>query len=177
MRCFRFGITGHVAADCKSPTPMCYKCGKTGHRAFECTSKEVVSYNCREVGHISTKCPNPKNENFNGKVFSLNVEEGADPDKLIRGICFINNTHLLPIIDTSATYSFISHGCAKRLNLVMSPMLRGMVIDTPVNGSMTTSLVCLNFPLNFGDVDFKMDLMFLPLEQMDVILYELVVVF
>ena len=51
----------------------------------------------------------------------------------------------------------------------MSPMLRGMTIDTPINGSMTTSLVCLNCSLNFGDVGFKMDLICLPLEHMDII--------
>jgi len=48
-------------------------------------------------------------------------------------------------------------------------MMRGMVIDTPTNGLMTISLVWLNCPVNFGDVDFKMDLVFFPLEDMDVI--------
>jgi len=88
---------------------------------------------------------------------------------LISGICFINNTLLLAIIDIGASHSFISLGCAKRLNHVMSPMLRGMVIDTSVNGSVTTTLVCLNCPMNFGDIDFKMDLICLPLEHIDMI--------
>jgi len=101
-----------------------------------------------------------KKEKSHGKVFSLSAEEGVEPDNLIKGICFINNTPLLAIIDIGVKYSFISLGCAKHFNLVMSPMLRGMVIDTPTNGSVTTSLVCLNFPFNFGDVDFKMDLNF-----------------
>jgi len=99
----------------------------------------------------------------------LNVEEVTEPDNLISGICFINNTLLLAIIDIGASHSFISLGCAKRLNHVMSPMLRGMVIDTSVNGSVTTTLVCLNCPMNFGDIDFKMDLICLPLEHIDMI--------
>jgi hypothetical protein len=110
-----------------------------------------------------------KMEKSHVMVFTLSVEEGAEPDNLIKGICFINNSHFLANINIGVTYSFISLSCAKRFNLVMSLMLKGMVIDTPANGSVTTSLVCLNYPLNFGDVDFKMDLTCLPLEQMDVI--------
>ena len=67
-----------------------------------------------------------------------------EPDNLIKVICFINITHFLAIIDTGATHSFISLGSIKRLNLVLSPMLRGMVIDTLTNDSVTTSLVCLD---------------------------------
>jgi len=44
-----------------------------------------------------------------------------------------------------------------------------MVIDTPANGSVTTSLVCAKCPVSFGCVDFELDLVFLPLKHMDVI--------
>ena len=104
-----------------------------------------MCYNCEDAGHIGTKCTKPKMEKSRGKVFALNAEEVEEPDNLIRGICFINNTHLLAIIDTGETRSFITFGCVKRSNLVLSPMLRGMVIDTLTNGSVTTSLVCLDF--------------------------------
>jgi len=70
---------------------------------------------------------------------------------------------------TGATHSFISLGCVERLNLVMSPLSRGMVIDTPTNGSMTTSLVCVKCPVKFGNVHFELDLVCLPLVHMDVI--------
>ena len=64
---------------------------------------------------------------------------------------FINSTPLIAIIDTSATHSFIS-------SLVVTPLLRGMVIDTLANGLVTTSLVCAKCPVNFGCVDFELDL-------------------
>lgn len=48
------------------------------------------------------------------------------------------------------TRFFISLGCANRLNLVLTPMLRGVVIDTPSNGLVTTYFVCLDCPVNFG---------------------------
>jgi len=84
-------------------------------------------------------------------------------------MCFINSTPLIAIIDTCATHSFISSCCVERLGLVVTPLLRGMVIDTPTNGSVTTSLVCAKCPVNFGCVDFELDLVCLPLKHMDVI--------
>jgi len=84
-------------------------------------------------------------------------------------MCFINSTPLIAIIDTGATHSFISASCVSRLNLVVTPLLRGMVIDTPASGLVTTSLVCAKCPVNFGNVDFELDLVCLPLKHMDVI--------
>jgi len=84
-------------------------------------------------------------------------------------MCFINNTPLIAIIDTGATHSFISSSCVERLGLVVTPLSRGMVIDNPTNGSVTTSLVCAKCPVSFGCVDFELDLVCLPLKHMDVI--------
>ena len=84
-------------------------------------------------------------------------------------MCFISSTPLIAIIDTDATHSFISVSCGERLNLVVTPLLRGMVIDTPASGSVTTSLVCAKCPVNFGNVDFELDLVCLPLKHMVVI--------
>jgi len=84
-------------------------------------------------------------------------------------MCFINSTPSIAIIDTGARHSFIASSCVKRLGLVVTPLLRGMVIDTPTNGSVTTSLVCAKCPVSFGCVDFELDLVCLPLKHMDVI--------
>ena len=152
VKCFKCGGVGHFANDCKGSPVNCYKCGRIGHRAFECKSKEIVCYNCGEVGHICTKCTKPKKEKAGWKVFALNAKEGLEPNNLIRGICFINSMSLLAIIYTGATHSFISLGCAERLNLVMSPLSRGMIIDTPTNSSVTTSLVCVKYVRNGVDL-------------------------
>ena len=102
-------------------------------------------------------------------MFALNVEEVEQPDNLIRGMCFINSTPLIAIIDTGDTHSFISASCVERLNLVVTSLLRRIVIDTPASGLVTTSLVCAKCPVNFGNVDFELDLVCLPLKHMDVI--------
>jgi len=82
---------------------------------------------------------------------------------------FINNNPLIATIDTGATHSFISSSFVERLGLVVTPLPCGMVIDTPTNGSVTTSLVCAKCPVSFGCVDFELDLVCLSLKHVDVI--------
>lgn len=53
---------------------------------------------------------------------------------------------------------FISLDYAKRLDLNLSFMVGSVVIDTPDNGSLTTSLVCLKCPLTIYGKSFSMDL-------------------
>jgi len=84
-------------------------------------------------------------------------------------MCFINCTPLNAIVDTGAMHYFISLSCVDRLNLVVTPLLRGVVIDTPANGSVTTSSVWYKCLVNFGNVDFELDLVYLTLNHMDVI--------
>jgi hypothetical protein len=55
------------------------------------------------------------------------------------------------------------------MGLVVTPLSRGMVIDTLASGSVTTSLVCAKCLVSFGNVDFELDLVCLPLKHMDVI--------
>ena len=81
---------------------------------------------------------------------------------MIQGTYFINNVELVAIIDTEATHSFISLECATKLELRFSDMKGSMVIDTPASGSVTTTCVCLKFPLTIYGKSFVMDLVCLP---------------
>ena len=103
-------------------------------------------------------------------MFALSESETNPDDRLIKGMCFINGTPLIAVIDTVVTHSFISLDCAKRLNPEISDMKGSMVIDTPVSGSVTTSFVCRNCPIIIFGRGFTIDLVFLPLEQVNIIL-------
>ncbi|XP_050888957.1 uncharacterized protein LOC127094136 [Lathyrus oleraceus] len=70
----------------------------------------------------------------------------------------------------SATYSFVSLECVERLGLKMSSMVESMIDDTPSLGPVTNLWVCLNCPLTIYCKSFGIDLVFLPLNKLDVIL-------
>src|ERR1044072_6366264 len=170
VRCYKCGETGHRMVDCKSNDKKCFKCGKFGHVANDCRVKVVTCYNCGEEGHTRPQCPKLKKEQAGGKVFALSGSETKPDDRLIKGTCLINDIPLIAIIDTGATHSFIALDCAKRLNLEISNLDGSMVIDTPASGSVTTSYVCRNCPIVIFGRGFGMDLVCLPLEQLDIIL-------
>ncbi|XP_058764171.1 uncharacterized protein LOC131637563 [Vicia villosa] len=101
---------------------------------------------------------------------SLSGSEDSKKDNLIRGTCFNNKVELVAIIDIGATHSFITLECATMMGLKLSLMSGSMVINTPANGSVTTTLVCLSCPLTIYGKSFVMDLVCLPLHVIDVIL-------
>lgn len=69
-----------------------------------------------------------------------------------------------------ATHSFIFVDCVEKLGLAPSTLGREMVIGTPSIGSITTSLVSLNCPLSIFGKEFGVDLICLPLRDLDIIL-------
>ncbi|XP_050890380.1 uncharacterized protein LOC127095783 [Lathyrus oleraceus] len=148
----------------------CYKGGKLGHLIADCKENMVTCYNYGEPGHIITHFAKPKQALSGGKVFALTGTQTSSDDRLIRGICYIKNTPLIAIIDIGPTHSFIVVDCVKRLGLIVSSMSGEIVIETRAKGSVTTTLVYLNCPLIIFDKDFGIDLICLPLENIDVIL-------
>ncbi|XP_058781838.1 uncharacterized protein LOC131656074 [Vicia villosa] len=168
--CFKCRKSVHKSNACSGDVKRRFRCGKVGHEVDDCKHKEVICFNCGEEGHISTQCQKPKKAQSSGKVFSLAGTQTTIKDRLIIGTCFINNTPLITIINTSATQCFIAANCVKELGLVLSSMNGEMVVDIPTKGSVPTSLMCLKYPLSIFDRDFEVDLICLPLNGLDVIL-------
>ncbi|XP_050918724.1 uncharacterized protein LOC127136175 [Lathyrus oleraceus] len=152
IKCYKCGGAGHHANECKSDEKKCFNYGKLGNLISDCKTNVPTCYNCGEPGHINTNCQNPKKAQSRGKVFALAGSQTTSSDRLVRGISYIHNIPLIVIIDTVSTLS------------------SGLIIDTPTNGSVNTYLIFLNCPLSIYGRDFGVDLIFLPLSDLDVIL-------
>ena len=74
------------------------------------------------------------------------------------------------LFDSGASHSFISCLCIEQLKLFVSSLNKGLVVETPTSGSVLTSDVCLNCPMEISGRTFLIDLICLPLSQVDVIL-------
>jgi len=101
---------------------------------------------------------------------SLNGIEASKSKDLIQGKCFISGIPLLVLFDSDATHSFISCSCVEKLKLYVSILNKDLVVETPTSGSVLTSNVCLNCPMEISGRTFFIDLICLPLSQIDVIL-------
>lgn len=135
---------------------------------YRCYRKNC--YNCGEKVHTITNCQKSMKVQPGGKVFALSGTETTSVGHLIRGMCFINGIPLISIIYTGATHLFVLLDCAEKLGLKLSSMDGNMIVDTPTLGSVITSWVYLNCPLTIYGKSFGMDLVCLPLRNLDVIL-------
>lgn len=170
IKYFKCGGAGHRANEFQTDVKKCFKCERPSHVVADYRVNIPTCYNYGEQGHISTNCQKPNKPQAGGKVFALAGSQPTSAYRLIKSTCYIYDTHLIAIIDTGATHSFIYVECVKKLGLVPSTLGREMVIDTPFIRLITTSLVFLNCPLSIFCKEFGVDLICLLLSDLDIIL-------
>jgi len=150
---------------------------------LNCPNKDIICFNCGQKGHTQRDCSRLKKEQNGGgpngqtghpratrRVFTLNGVEASKSKDLIQGKCFINGIPLLVMFDSGATHSFISYSCVRKFKLPVSSLNRNLIVETPTSGSLLTSDVCLDCPVEISGRTVLIDLICLPLSQIDVIL-------
>ncbi|XP_019429961.1 PREDICTED: uncharacterized protein LOC109337438, partial [Lupinus angustifolius] len=105
-----------------------------------------------------------------GRVFTMSGSEAADADDLIQGTCLVNDVPLFVLFDSGATHSFISFDCVKQLGLQVDSLPFDLIVSTPTNAPVTVSTLCSKCPVVVNNRTFLIDLICLPLSQIDVIL-------
>ena len=83
---------------------------------------------------------------------------------------FHKSSSLGLLYDSVATHSFISRVCVEKLALPVSSLKFDLIVNTRASGSILTSDVCLQCLVLISDRQFLIDLVVLPLSQIDVIL-------
>ncbi|XP_058741253.1 uncharacterized protein LOC131613617 [Vicia villosa] len=127
---------------------ICFKCGTEGHRSNECQKDVKKCFKCGKAGHMVADCRTKVPTCYNcGEEGHISTH--CQKPKKTQG-----NGKVFALI----------------LGLVPSTLDRKMTIETPSIGYVVTSLACLNCPLTIFDRDFGVDLICLPLNNLDVIL-------
>ncbi|XP_050896513.1 uncharacterized protein LOC127103285 [Lathyrus oleraceus] len=121
----------------------CFNYGVMGHRANQCKSSGQKCFKCGKLVHRIVEC----------KSICLTCYNCGEPG------------HISTKFQKPKKAQFRG-----KLNLKVSSMIGSMNIDTLTNGLASTLLVCLSYPLTIYGKDFGIDLIFLPLSQLDVIL-------
>jgi len=71
---------------------------------------------------------------------------------------------------SGATHSFVSNECVRRLGLVMRELVCELIVATPASREVSTMTVCVGCPIEVAGRMFKVNLICLPMEGLDVIL-------
>jgi len=156
------------------------KCGQDHHTRY-CHTRGPICFNCGNPGHVATEYGQQKSH-FNPfgsapktrptttqRVYTLSDTETAQNHDLIQGKCFIKGKTLNVLYDSGATHSFISNDCVKDLKLPIS-LDTNLIISTSISKFVVANKVCLNCPLFIENRKFLINLIFLPLLQLDIIL-------
>ncbi|XP_027905698.1 uncharacterized protein LOC114165239 [Vigna unguiculata] len=170
----------------------CYSCGGP-HPRYACPRKEGYRRcnNCGKEGHFGRDCPNlaraatrppvqaPQQHQgrdrgnrpqATGRVYAMTGAEATGSGNLVMGCCLIAGVSCCVLYDSGATHSFVSDSCVKRLGLPVSELQCELAVSTPASGLVTTSSLCAQCPVEVEGRRYKVNLICLPLQDLEVIL-------
>ena len=91
-------------------------------------------------------------------------------DALIMDVCMLGQSEVLVLFDCGATNSFIVVDCVQRLNLPSVPLIPPMTVAVATGGKVTSKRVCQNCPVLVGSKVYHIDLICLPLKDINMFL-------
>ena len=96
--------------------------------------------------------------------------EASSSANLVMGSCMIAGTSCCVLYDSGATHSFVSDACVNRLGLLVCELQCELVVSTPTSGLVRTSSLCVRCPVVVEGRRYKVNLICLPLQELEVIL-------
>jgi len=96
--------------------------------------------------------------------------EATQSSNLIMQSCLLGGKNVFVLFDSRATHSFISDAFVTKLSLERHDLDCELLVSTTSLGHMPTSSVCVGCVIEVAGRRFKVNLVCLPLEGLDVIL-------
>jgi len=171
LQCFNCGGE-HLRRDCPKPsgsirgsssTGKCYVCDQTEHYARHYPNKKPAE-------GAQAKKPMGDRPRAPGRVFALTTTKATQSGNLVQDTCLLFGNRVVVLYDSGATHSFVSNECVKRLRVVIQELGCELIVATPASGEVSTISVCVGCPMEVAGRRFKVNLICLPIEGLDVIL-------
>ncbi|XP_047150608.1 uncharacterized protein LOC124822620 [Vigna umbellata] len=147
---------------------FCTRCRRNGHLENECNMGERAVMRSLNAGRNQPR--GGGRAEAVGRVYAITGAEAASSGNLIISECLLYGRSCCVLYDLGATHSFISTACIGKLGLVEREMQFDLAVSTPAAGEVKTSTVCIRCPIEVEGRKFKVNLICLPLQSLEVIL-------
>ena len=105
-----------------------------------------------------------------GQVYAMTGAEATGSGNLVMGFCLIAGMKCCVLYDSGAIHSFVSDACVKKLGLPVCELQCELVISTLASGLVRTSSLCARCPVEVEGRRYKVNLICLPLQELEVII-------
>ena len=169
---------------------QCFVCGGP-HMKNACPriSNRRTCHGCGKEGHFIKDCPTNRNASSRpstqfqpqqsrggvrpqatGRVYAMTSSEAVRSGNLIIGSCMIAGRSLCVLYDSGASHSFVSESKVLELGLPVRELQFDLVVSTPASGIVRTSTLCTRCLIEVEGRKYRVNLICLPLEGLNVIL-------
>ena len=103
-------------------------------------------------------------------MFALTTIEATQSGNLVQQACMLFGNNVVVLFDSGATHSFMYNECVRRLRLKLRELEHKLIVATPASDEVYTNSVCVGCPTEVAGRRFKVNLICLPMEGLNVIL-------
>ncbi|KAA3477173.1 Gag-Pol polyprotein [Gossypium australe] len=103
------------------------------------------------------------------RTYAIRAREEASSPNVIMGTCSLYDTHVITLIDSGSTHSYVCMKLVSRLNMPIESTEFVIRVLNPIGKYVLVDKVCKDFPLRIRGHYFPTNLMLLLFDEFDVI--------